>query len=222
MLDVVRPAQQPVPTTPAEYQGVVCLGGGMGAYDDSEHPWLAEVRKLLSASVAQRVPVLAVCLGAQLLAVATGGQVRKGPRGPEAGPSLVAKRDAAGRDPLFADLPLLPDVIQFHEDEVHVLPPAAEHLAASPTYQHQAFRVGSSAYGIQFHIETTPEIVAEWARRNPARVAAARPGAFELERLRESHQDVAETWQPFAERFVRLAAGELVPAAPTGRDLPLV
>src|SRR4051812_13429374 len=104
-LDVVRPAEQPVPATLEGYQGLVVLGGPMGALDDLEHPWLADVRKLLSHSVAKKVPALAICLGAQLLAVATGGQVRRGPKGPEVGVMLVAKRDVAGRDPLFADLP---------------------------------------------------------------------------------------------------------------------
>jgi GMP synthase-like glutamine amidotransferase len=221
-LDLVDCVDQEVPRTLEDYQGVVCLGGEMGALDDAAHPFLADVRKLLSHAVSKRVPVLAICLGAQLLAVATGGQVRRGTKGPEVGVLLVAKRDIASRDPLFADLPWTPDVLQFHSDEVHVLPPRAEHLAASPMYPNQAFRVGESAYGVQFHIETTPDIVLDWALCEPEAAACARPGQFDRERLEEGHRDIEETWQPFVERFVRLAGGELPPAGHLGLELPLV
>jgi GMP synthase-like glutamine amidotransferase len=221
-LDVVRAWEQPVPESLDGYQGLVCLGGPMGALDDLEFPWLAAVRKLLSQSVAKKVPALAICLGAQLLAAATGGQVRRGPKGPEVGVMLVAKRDVSSRDPLFADLPWTPDVIQFHEDEIHVLPPSAEHLAASPKYDNQAFRVGESAYGLQFHIETTPEVVLDWALHSPDSAALARPGTFDAERLAEAHADVAEVWKPFTERFVRLTSGELEPGGHVGIELRLV
>ncbi len=218
VLDVVRPFADPLPDTLDGHQGVVCLGGAMGALDDVDHPWLADVRKLLSHAVAKRVPTLAVCLGAQLLAAATGGQVRRGPHGPEVGVLLVAKRDVAGRDPLFADLPWTPDVLQFHSDEIALLPPTAELLASSPKYPNQAFRVGENAYGVQFHIETTPEIVSRWAQGEPDTAACARPGELDPERLESGHEDIREVWQPFAERFVRLAAGDLV----AHRNLPLV
>ncbi|WP_433268875.1 type 1 glutamine amidotransferase [Actinosynnema sp. CS-041913] len=218
VLDVLEPQERPVPATLDGYQGVVCLGGAMGALDDVDHPWLADVRKLLSHAVAKRVPTLGICLGGQLLAAATGGQIRRGPRGPEVGVLLVAKRDVAGSDPLFGDLPWTPDVLQFHVDEIALLPPTAELLASSPMYQNQAFRVGDNAYGVQFHIETTPEMVLDWARGAPDAAACARPGQFDPERLERGHEDIREVWQPFAERFVRLAAGDLA----TQRNLPLV
>ncbi|MFD5831098.1 type 1 glutamine amidotransferase [Lentzea sp. NPDC060358] len=221
-LDLVPLKEQPAPQTLDGYQGVVCLGGEMGALDDLEHPWLADARRLLSNAVAQRVPTLAICLGAQLLAAATGGQVRKGPQGPEVGVLLVAKRDASGRDPLFADLPFTPDVLQFHNDEVHLLPPGAEHLAASPKYPNQAFRVGESAYGLQFHIETTPEIVLNWAAKDPDSAACARAHHFDLEFLEEAHRDFEEVWQPFVARFARMVRGELSPGGRLGTQLPLV
>lgn len=220
-LDVVLPATRPLPEDLGEYQGVVCLGGGMGATDDAEHPWLADVRRLLSAAVTARVPLLAVCLGAQLLAVATGGRVAVGKAGPEVGPHLVGKRDLAWRDPLFADLPFMPDVLQFHNDAIEALPPNSELLASATRYPNQAFRVGSCAYGVQFHIETTPEIVLAWARANPEATGTARQGELEPARLAELHRDLEETWRPFAERFVALASGEVQPARPAN-SLPLV
>jgi hypothetical protein len=131
---------------------------------------------------------------------------------------LVAKRDVAGADPLFAELPWTPDVLQFHQDEIALLPPTAELLASSPKYANQAFRVGENAYGLQFHIETTPEVVLSWAAGAPDTAACARPGQLDADQLARGHDDIAEVWQPFAERFVRLAAGELT----RHRNLPLV
>ncbi|MGI8311134.1 type 1 glutamine amidotransferase [Saccharopolyspora hattusasensis] len=219
-LDVVLPSEQRLPDGFDGHQGVVVLGGEMGAYDDAENPWLAGVRALLSKAVGERVPVLAICLGAQLLAAATGGQVHAARKGPEVGTLLVAKRDAAAEDPLFGPVPLTPDVLQFHTDEITALPPSARLLASSPKCDNQAFRVGDCAYGLQFNIETTPDTVLEWVRMSPDVAAAARPGQLEPEHLREFHADLAETWQPVAERFVRLVA---IPPEErsTSRFLPL-
>ncbi|WP_010695388.1 type 1 glutamine amidotransferase [Saccharopolyspora spinosa] len=219
-LDVVLPSEQQLPDGFDGHQGVVVLGSEIGAYDDAEHPWLAGVRALLSKAVGERVPVLAICLGAQLLAAATGGQVRAARKGPEVGTLLVAKRDAAAEDPLLGPAPLTPDVLQFHTDEITALPPSARLLASSPKCDNQAFRVGDCAYGLQFHIETTPEMVLEWARLSPDVAAAARPGQLEPEHLREFHADLAETWQPVAERFVRMVATPPEERS-TSRFLPL-
>lgn len=201
-LDVVLPAEQDLPSLD-EYDALVVLGGEMGAYDDIDFPWLAELRTMLSGAVAKQLPVLAICLGAQLLAAATGGQVRPIRKGPEVGTLLVAKRDVAAEDPLLGPLPLTPDVVQFHNDEFS-LPPSAQLLASSPKCDNQAFRLGECAYGLQFHIETTPEVVLEWARASPDMAEVARPGQLDAEHLAEFHADLAETWQPVAERFVRI------------------
>jgi GMP synthase-like glutamine amidotransferase len=207
---VVTPHQ--LPTDLDGYAGLVVLGGPMGATDDFDHPWLADVRRLLSAAVTRQVPTLAICLGAQLLAVAAGGGVSVGQDGPEVGPQLVAKRDLGWTDPLFAEVPLMPDVLQFHSDVVHRLPPNTVLLASATRYPNQAFRVGRAVYGIQFHIETTTETVLDWARNNPDAAEFAHPGAMTVERLDQLHADLDETWRPVAAKFVRLAAGELDPA----------
>ncbi|SFP11439.1 GMP synthase-Glutamine amidotransferase [Amycolatopsis arida] len=220
-LDVLRPHAERLPDDLTEHRGVVCLGGGMNAEDDVHHPWLAGVRRLLGTAAGTGVPTLGVCLGAQLLAVATGGTVRRGAHGPEVGPALVAKKDAAWVDPLFAELPLMPDVLQFHQDAIDRLPPGAELLASAPTYPHQAFRLSRCAYGLQFHIETTPEMVLGWAADAPAMAEHARPGTLDHDALAAAHADIAETWRPFAHRFVRLADGSLAPAGAVRPGLPL-
>jgi GMP synthase (glutamine-hydrolysing) len=194
------------------HDGLLVLGGPQSALDPPEvSPELVGVRDLLRRAIADDVPTLAVCLGGQLLAEVGGGRVRPAVDGPEVGALLVAKRDAADADLLFARLPLSPDVIQFHHDEISELPPGATLLASSPQYANQAFRLGRHVYGIQFHIETTPEIVAEWAERDVVGVAAS---PFDAEticaRAAAAHPDIEEAWAPFAHRFadlVRAVAG---------------
>lgn len=180
--------------------GLVVLGGAPGAYDDGVAPWLPRVRALLGTAVRAEVPTLGVCLGAQLLAVATGGRVERGAEGPERGAGLIAKRAATATDPLFGPMPITPDVIQWHYDVITTLPPSAVLLASSPLYENQAFRIGRLAWGVQGHIETTPETVREWAASDPA------VADFDLTRLLErsdaAHEYVAEVWAPFAARFV--------------------
>ncbi|WP_103348260.1 type 1 glutamine amidotransferase [Amycolatopsis sp. CA-128772] len=219
-LDVRLLPEQELPELDG-YRAVVCLGGGMGAEDDAKHPWLADVRRLLAKAASKNLPTLGICLGAQLLAVATGGRVETGPDGPEVGPHLVSKKDAAWTDPLFADLPLMQDVLQFHTDAITRLPPGAELLASSPRYTNQAYRFGRCVYGVQFHIETTPAVVESWAAECPEEAEFARPGALEHDKLVTAHADIEETWRPFAQRFVRLAAGDLEPAVTSQRTLPL-
>lgn len=205
---VVRTSDD-LPDSTDGFDGLVCLGGPMGATDDLDHPWLADVRRLLAEATTRQLPTLAICLGAQLLAVATGGYVTTAPDGPEVGPLLVAKRDVGWEDPLFADMPFMPDVMQFHSDVVERLPANSVLLASSTLYPNQAFRVGRCAYGLQFHIETTPELVESWAADAPEQAEFARPGDLDHDRLVQAHADIEETWRPFAELFVKLAAGEL-------------
>jgi GMP synthase-like glutamine amidotransferase len=145
-----------------------------------------------------------------------------GEDGPEVGPHLVAKRDVGWTDPLFADLPFMPDVLQFHSDAIDRLPPNSALLASATRYPNQAFRVGRCAYGLQFHIETTTDIVLAWARDSPQEAEFARPGDLTPERLDQLHADLAETWRPVATRFAQLAAGDLEPAGPARRQLPLL
>jgi GMP synthase (glutamine-hydrolysing) len=189
------------------YAGLLVMGGVMGAYDDDEAPWLPAVRDLLRDAVARQVPTLGVCLGGQLLAAALGGQVKPVDDGPEIGPALVAKRDVSAGDALFGPVPFTPDVIQWHWDEITGLPEGATLLASSSRYANQAFRIGELAWGLQFHIETTPEMVRTWAAGDRDRLTElgwdvdAALARWDLETV---HADIAEVWQPFASRFAEV------------------
>src|SRR2546429_9829123 len=157
-LEICRPhLGEPLPETLDGYAALIVMGGAQSAYpgpDGSpESAWFPALEGLLRKAVRYEVPTLAVCLGAQLLATAHAGTVERSPSGPEIGPRLVARRDAAERDPLWAPGPLTPDVLQWHYDEITELPIGATLLAASTYYPHQAFRLGSRAWGVQFHPE---------------------------------------------------------------------
>jgi GMP synthase (glutamine-hydrolysing) len=204
-----------LPSTLDGYDGLLVLGGPQSANDSPEQsPELVGVRALLSQALAADLPTLAVCLGAQLLADVGGGVVRVGVEGPEVGATLVAKRDKADGDPVFGPVPLSPDVIQWHHDEISQLPTGATLLAGSPQYPHQAFRVGRHVYGLQFHIETTPEIVRAWAETDPDGVAAT-PHDLETicARAAAAHADVEDVWAPFAGRFADLVLSRARQAA---------
>jgi GMP synthase (glutamine-hydrolysing) len=142
-----------------EFAGIVVMGGPMGAYDDEEHPWLAGEKRYLREAVGRDVPVWGVCLGAQLLAASLGARVYRGPE-PEVGLLPVELTEAAAADPVFGDAPPSIPTLQWHGDTFD-LPEGATLLASSPAYPNQAFRFGRS-YGLQFHVEVTPELAAQW------------------------------------------------------------
>jgi GMP synthase-like glutamine amidotransferase len=204
-----------LPADLSGFDGLVVLGGPQSALDAPDvSPELTGVRALLDQALADDVPTLAICLGAQLLALVGGGRVRTGVDGPEVGASLVAKRDAADADPLFRPLPLSPDVLQWHHDEISELPAGAVLLAGNPHYAHQAYRVGRNVYGLQFHIETTPELVRDWAVSDPDGVDAGPHDAeLLLARSDAAHPDIAEVWAPFAGRFAELVRSSARSAA---------
>jgi GMP synthase-like glutamine amidotransferase len=204
-----------LPSTLDGFDGLVVLGGPQSALDDdATSPELVGVRGVLAQALAVDFPTLAICLGAQLLAQVGGGTVREGVDGPEVGALLVAKRDTADDDPLFRPLPLSPDVLQFHHDEISELPTGATLLASSPMYAHQAFRVGRYVYGLQFHIETAPEIIHEWAARDLVGVAASPHDRETICLLSDqAHPHVQEAWAPFAGRFAELVRARARQAA---------
>ncbi|HEX8079567.1 MAG TPA: type 1 glutamine amidotransferase [Jatrophihabitans sp.] len=213
---------QPLPADLGGYSALVVLGGGMGAYDDERAAWLPQLRQLLAEAVRTELPTLGVCLGAQLLAAATGGRVRPADT-PEYGSQLVAKRQAAAADPLLREVPITPDVLQWHVDEISELPPGAVLLASSPVCEVQAFRIGRLAWGLQFHIETTPEIVALWAEHDAELLQDYDLPAI-LERSARAHPDIVEVWQPVVAAFVGLAADPAAAGPPAGagpRLLPM-
>jgi GMP synthase (glutamine-hydrolysing) len=143
------------------FDAVIAMGGPMGAADDEELPWLAGEKRLIRDAVHAGTPFWGVCLGAQLLAASLGGRVYSG-QAPEVGVLPVTLTPEARDDPVFAEAPHALPTLQWHGDTFD-LPAGAQLLATSPAYTNQAFRWGQAAYGLQFHLEVSTEMAAEWA-----------------------------------------------------------
>jgi GMP synthase (glutamine-hydrolysing) len=179
----------------SEVSGLIVLGGEMNADDLDGYPCLREVRELTREAVDSEIPVLGVCLGAQILTRAMGAEVRPAPRR-EIG-FLPVKATAAGMDDrVLAAFAPEAKVFQFHEDACE-LPEGAELLFTGDKVPVQAFRAGESAYGIQFHFEVTTEEIAAWCDETP---------------------DLEEVWGTSKEKVMRQAEESLAAQQETGRE----
>jgi GMP synthase-like glutamine amidotransferase len=141
----------------AAYEALIFLGGPMSVNDDL--PFLGREMELIRKAVARRQPILGICLGSQLIARALGATVRRNPV-KEIGWYDVRFTAGAGEDRLFRGLST-ETVFHWH-GETFDLPPGAELLASSELCRHQAYRIGERVYAIQFHLEVTPEMIADW------------------------------------------------------------
>ncbi len=210
----------PVPSLADCGDGLLVLGGQQDAYDDDGSPWLPATRALLAEAATGGLPTLGICLGAQLLAVATGGRVQvAAPPGREAGVVEIRPRPAAAADALLgalavgvpADHPGAAGVIAWmpsmHADAVVELPSGAVWLASSALYPFQAFRIGS-AWGVQFHPEVGLETFTAWAQLHPE----VDTGAVVAE-YRAHDAEIAAGGRAIAHAFAALVrAGTLPPA----------
>lgn len=171
-VDVVRPDLGDVlPDRLTRHAGLVVLGGTMAAWEDDVAPWLPATRHLLARCVDDGTPVLGICLGAQLLALATGGRVERGPAGPELGVVDVERTPAPDGDALVGGLPAVFPAASGHHDAVTELPGGAVQLARTEMYPHQAFRLGARAWGVQYHPEATADVLADWLESDRALLA---------------------------------------------------
>jgi GMP synthase (glutamine-hydrolysing) len=161
---------EPLPDDPAGFAAVIAMGGPMSVNDEAAHPWLVAEKRFIREAVAGATPFWGSCLGVQLLASSLGAEVSAG-RKPEVGVLPVYPTEAAKTDPVFAGVTWPCATLQWHGDTFE-LPEGATLLATSPAYSNQAFRVGRVAYGVQFHVEVTGEMAAEWARIPEYRVSA--------------------------------------------------
>ena len=144
-----------------DFGAIVAMGGPMSAVDDDEHPWLVDEKRLIGEAVRSGMPFWGVCLGVQLLAASLGARVYPG-SAPEVGLLPVTLTEEALADPVFAGMPRELLSLQWHGDTFD-LPDGAARLAGSPAYPNQAFRFGTAAYGVQFHLEVSPGLAREWA-----------------------------------------------------------
>jgi GMP synthase (glutamine-hydrolysing) len=207
-LDVVRGDLGDRVPERLEHDGLVVLGGAMGADDDDRHPWLGPTKALASEAVGRGVPFLGVCLGHQLAAAALGGSVVRNPHGRTVGLVPVRLTDAGRTDPLLARLGGRP-AVHYNDDVVLDLPPGATVLATLPDGSPQAIRFGERAWGVQFHPETPPAVFEAWLRADHGEPSGAEAAA--LADVAASEAVLRAAWRPLADRFAALVTAPLAP-----------
>jgi GMP synthase-like glutamine amidotransferase len=211
-LDVRRPYQgDTIPTSAAGLQGLVAMGGVMSAASDEGFPSRGAELALLRDAVDLGVPVLGVCLGAQLLARAGGAPVYAGAVGLEVGWGPVHLEDAAAGDRLFGGLPSPLWVLNWHGDTFD-LPTGAVRLASGDVYQNQVFRFGDRAWGVQFHLEVDAAVVDSWIEAFPDEEAQAAGGTAGLRAATVAGMDeLRAAREVILGRFAALVATPPVP-----------
>jgi len=165
--------------------GVIIMGGPQSANDPD--PALAGEMRLIAESVERGVPVLGICLGAQLVAKTLGARVFRNPE-KEIGWAPVYFTEAAKGDPVLGSFPSPTTFFHWH-GETFELPSGAECLAYSDVCRQQAFRYNRNVYGVQFHPEIEEAMIVDWSGQpvNCGDVetlpAPIDPTAFETEAL---------------------------------------
>lgn len=163
-----------VPLSEEGYDLLLSLGGPASAVETGGPPWLARETEMLARAVHGGCKVLGICLGSQILARALGAELRKA-QGFEIGYRPVRLSAEGREDPVLAGLKETETVLHWHQD-TFALPDGAVLLASSDTTVHQAYRVGRHAYGLQFHMEVTPDLLAEWLEQPAVRQQASQAG----------------------------------------------
>lgn len=168
---------------------LVVMGGPMSATDEAGFPWLADERRFIASAVEHGIPVLAICLGSQLLASALGASVHRAERS-EIGWFPVTAL------PTDADVFRLPEqALSFHwHSDTFEIPDGAVHLARSAACPNQAFQFGRRAIGLQCHFEMTPEIIESLLERFGDALV---PETF-VQTAEELRAQPAETFQQMA------------------------
>jgi GMP synthase-like glutamine amidotransferase len=143
-----------------DFDWLVVMGGPMNIYDEKDYPWLVDEKAFIGEAIASGKVIIGLCLGGQLIADVIGGKVTRNSF-VEIGWFPVQLSEEARRSPLFSFFPQQPIVFQWHGDTFSVLPEAAECIAESEACRHQAFIYKNRVFGFQYHLENTPEIIAD-------------------------------------------------------------
>ncbi len=192
---------------PSTYDGLVVLGGAMGANDDATSPWLAPVRDRIRRHAADGVPVLGICLGHQLAAVALDGEVEVNSRGQTFGLRTLQWTPDAHLDTLMSTVATPRRGMHWHDDVVTRLPEGALVLAADDDVEVQAARFAPTVWGVQHHPEVDLDLARAWGESDrEVHEAQGLDTEAVLAELDAARDELEAAWRPLAERFVEVAA----------------
>jgi GMP synthase (glutamine-hydrolysing) len=190
---------------PATYEALVVLVGAMGANDDADSPWLAPVRTRIRTHAADGVPVLGICLGHQLAAVALGGVVETNSRGQTFGLRTLGWTPDAHLDPLMSTVATPRRGVHWHDDVVTDVPEGTVVLARAEGVEVQAARFAPTVWGVQHHPEVEAGLIRPWAvaDRELHRAQGLDTEAV-LAEIDDARDELEAAWRPLAARFVEL------------------
>ena len=184
---------------------IILLGGPMNVYEEDRYPFLKDEDLFIKEAIQRGKFILGICLGAQLIAKALGAKVFKAPV-KEIGWFDVSLTEIGLQDPLFSDLPKTFPVFQWHEDTFEI-PRSAKLIATSSSVHHQAFRYADNAYGLQFHLEVTEEMIQEWMRTYEEELKGPQPPLFSKLKILTDTEIEIETYtrrgMKFLESFIK-------------------
>jgi GMP synthase-like glutamine amidotransferase len=206
-----------LPRDPDSAAGVVMLGGPMNVYQEKEYPFLKEEDLFIRQMLREKVPFLGICLGAQLLAKAAGAAVTRSPEKERGWYDVQLTREGR-QDDLFRGLGPTLSVFQWHDDTFAV-PDGGILLATGRPCRNQAFKVGNCAYGLQFHIEVTADMIKAWSEEEGAASHAGRieaEGAARRGRFEKQTQRLGENFSAAMESRMRTKTPGLSVAAEEG------
>jgi GMP synthase-like glutamine amidotransferase len=149
---------EPLPSV-ADIDWLIVMGGPMNIYEEDKYPWLTQEKQFIDRAIEQDKTVIGICLGAQLIADVLGAKVYPG-QYKEIGWLPIELTDFARDTAVFNSLPQQLTAFHWHGDTFD-LPPGAIHLAHSEACQNQAFVYNQKVLGLQFHLESTPDSVAQ-------------------------------------------------------------
>ncbi len=181
-----------------QLRALIVLGGPMSAHEEADYPFLRWEKTIIRAAMDENVSVLGICLGAQLIAAALGTSVFHG-RVREIGWSPISITPHGQVESLLGYLPENATVFQWHGDGFD-LPAGAVRLASSAHYENQAFRLGKNIYGLQFHLEVTPQMIERWIDERSKDLAQA--PYVSPEKIRSDTRNYAPTLRYYGERFL--------------------